>query len=258
MIQTSIVSNTLTGSPTTSASSADDDYDYTTRSGSVTLKHGDRVRAAADYGLVKSDPGSIYVYNGADGTVVDLGMVDFKAAPLAWKKVVLTTQQQLDNFYPNIGNLSDSDARAIGILIVLNDVRAEVLAWIDNADVTAGEPRASSAAEEAQIAAEATSTVDGVRRLVQRRRHGAGDQRPDRDERRPLEGARVDHRQHDPRRRAASRVEARDSSAIDATVHRGDLVRRPRGQHRARVQLDRLGRRRTSSSTSSTRSSATR
>ena len=91
VIQIAITKNDLTGLTRLVGQFFDDDYDYTTRSGSVTLKHGDRVRVAADYGLVKSDPGSIYVYNGADGALIDLGIGRLQGRPLPWTKVVLTT-----------------------------------------------------------------------------------------------------------------------------------------------------------------------
>ena len=162
---------------------------------------------------------------------------------------MLTTDQELDNCYPNIGNISNSNSRAIGILIVLNDVRAEVSSWIDNADITADSVEVLGDRGSADRR-RGDEHGHGVRRLVQRRRHGAGDQRPDRDERRPLEGARLDRptaridvdRQR--RRRGARHLRDRRDRPDR------DVLRRPRGQHRARVQHDRLGRRRTSSSTS--------
>ena len=106
------------------------------------VETGDRVGAGSAPDPVATrlgDAGSVYVYRRRRRRPIDLGAG--RLQPLAgptWEKVVLTTQEQLDNFYPNIGNISDSDARAIGILVVLNDVRAEVSASIDNADVTAG------------------------------------------------------------------------------------------------------------------------
>ena len=158
VIQVAITKNDLSGIADVVAGISPNDYDWTTRSGEVTLTEGDRVRVAPDYSLALGDPGSIYVYHGADA-LIDLGTVDFKAAPTTWEKVVLTTAEQIANFYPNIGNLFDSDARAIGILIVLNDVRADVSAWIDNAEITGGSVEVL-ATEDAEIAAEATSTVE--------------------------------------------------------------------------------------------------
>ena len=183
VIQVSIVSNTLTGLTDYVGQFADERLRLHDALRQVLLKHGQRVRAAADYGLVKSDPGSVYVYHGPDA-LIDLGRstsrprrrtttsrrrrsprgltagnrvlrvgtgnvyryigpncrrpgrtsptLTFTPAdwePVStWEKVVLTTDQELDNFYPNIGNISNSNSRAIGILIVLNDVRAEVAA----------------------------------------------------------------------------------------------------------------------------------
>jgi hypothetical protein len=45
----------------------------------------------------------------------------------------------LEDLYPGIGNFTDSDARAVGILVVMNDVRSDVEAYLDNAVVQAAE-----------------------------------------------------------------------------------------------------------------------
>ena len=47
-------------------------------------------------------------------------------------------QPSIADYYPNLGNLTKSDARAIGLLIVMNDLRAKSEAYIDNAVVDAG------------------------------------------------------------------------------------------------------------------------
>ena len=43
--------------------------------------------------------------------------------------------QTAEELYPGIGNLTKSDARAIGVLVVLNDVRASAEAWVDRTDL---------------------------------------------------------------------------------------------------------------------------
>src|SRR5206468_101723 len=60
--------------------------------------------------------------------------------------------------YPNIGNLTNSDARAVGVLIVLNDVRSDVKAYVHNASLGAAS-LAISALENAELAADAELNV---------------------------------------------------------------------------------------------------
>ena len=71
----------------------------------------------------------------------------------------LTVQPSIADFYPNLGNLTKSDARAIGLLIVMNDLRAKSEAYLDNAVVTADGSVTVNAEETAQLLSEATSTV---------------------------------------------------------------------------------------------------
>ena len=44
-----------------------------------------------------------------------------------WRKLV-GGAANLENLYPGIGNFTNSDARSIGVLIVLNDLRSDVTA----------------------------------------------------------------------------------------------------------------------------------
>ena len=117
------------------------DYDYTTASGLVQLKKGDRVRVGPSYtathlGVVSGD---VYEFLGADDTIVDLGAVNTYATDTTnWKRLNAGAAADAESYYPGIGNFLDSDARAIGVLIVLNDVRTDVDALITHATVNAG------------------------------------------------------------------------------------------------------------------------
>src|SRR5690606_9295418 len=133
------------------------DYQYTTRSGEQTLLPsapltGTRVRIGPGY--ADGDEGAVYQYVGNGGTF-DLGAIDYRNSP-DWEK--LAGADLADLLYPDIGNLTDSDARAVGVMIVLNDVRSDVDAYIDHATVEAGSV-ALSATEAAAIQAAATSNV---------------------------------------------------------------------------------------------------
>ena len=132
------------------------DYDYTTRSGSRTLRAGDQVRVGTGYDTTKGDVGSIYRYLGA-GATLDLGTLSYKTDTVNWKK--LGTGTTAEELYPGIGNLTKSDARAIGVLVVLNDLRASAEAWVDRTDLRAA-TIAIGASEAAQLLAEVTSTVE--------------------------------------------------------------------------------------------------
>ena len=57
-----------------------------------------------------------------------------------WHKLV-GGADDLENLYPGIGNFTDSDARAVGILIVMNDLRSDVEAYIRNVGLTAASCR---------------------------------------------------------------------------------------------------------------------
>ena len=97
------------------------------------MKSGTRVRIAADDGALGT-AGHVYEYKGSTATI-DLGTAAADYTNLAlWTD--LTTSATPADFYPNIGNLTDSNARAIGILVLLNDLRAKSEAYIDNAHVT--------------------------------------------------------------------------------------------------------------------------
>jgi hypothetical protein len=126
-------------------------YDYTTASGQRQLSPktdallpGDRVRLGAGY-TGGGQPGAVYEYIGLLPQTFKLGEVDYDEAAVTdpllkqWRKVVVEygTWDGLESLYPGIGNFTDSDARAVGILIVLNDVRGSAEALLDNAVVTA-------------------------------------------------------------------------------------------------------------------------
>ncbi|MGB7964549.1 MAG: hypothetical protein WCF12_16525, partial [Propionicimonas sp.] len=135
------------------------DYDYTTKSGTRLLTAGDTVRLGTTYhacpdGLC-GDGGAVYTYLGAD-LPINLGTTDY-GDPLAWYKLTGGITDP-ENWYPGIGNFTDSDARAVGILIVMNDVRSGVEAHIVNADVHAASVSVT-ALENALLQAEGLLTV---------------------------------------------------------------------------------------------------
>ncbi|MFZ1384379.1 MAG: hypothetical protein WAS02_05675, partial [Propionicimonas sp.] len=135
------------------------DYDYTTASGTQTLVQGDRVRLGASYaggGLA----GSVYEFLGATGTLVPLGSANYGDA-LLWDRLEAGADN-LDSLYPGIGSITLSKAKAMGILVAMNDVRGAVTATLTNAEVVAGGDVTVSAIEDALLTAEATSTVGAL------------------------------------------------------------------------------------------------
>ncbi|MBK9697551.1 MAG: hypothetical protein IPO80_09275 [Propionibacteriaceae bacterium] len=135
------------------------DYDYTTASGTQTLVQGDRVRLGAGYaggGLA----GSVYEFLGATGTLVPLGSANYGDA-LLWDRLEAGADN-LDSLYPGIGSITLSKAKAMGILVAMNDVRGAVTATLTNAEVVAGGDVTVSAIEDALLTAEATSTVGAL------------------------------------------------------------------------------------------------
>ena len=156
VVQQAIVSNTAQGIAAYIDQILPLDYDYTTRSGSRTLRTGDQVRVGTGYDTTKGDVGSIYRYLGTAATL-DLGTLSYKTDTVNWKK--LGTGTTAEELYPGIGNLTKSNARAIGVLVVLNDLRASAEAWVDRTDLRAA-TIAIGASEAAQLLAEVTSTVE--------------------------------------------------------------------------------------------------
>ena len=136
------------------------DYAYTTASGTVALETGQRVRLGAAYAgpcpvaTTCGDTGAVYEYMAADA-MLDLGAVDFTTAD--WRKLV-GGADNLENLYPGIGNFTDSDARAVGILIVMNDLRSSVEAFVRNVELSS-ESLTVSAIENALLKADAELNV---------------------------------------------------------------------------------------------------
>ncbi|MDA8435110.1 MAG: hypothetical protein M0Z98_03915, partial [Actinomycetales bacterium] len=122
---------------------------------SVTLHTGDTVVLPFNW-LLGGDAGALYEYIGSDGSGVDINAANYADAALwqpaylvhldlgtvdytddaNWDKLV-GGADNLENLYPGIGNFTDSDARAVGILIVMNDLRSDVEAYVRNVDLDA-------------------------------------------------------------------------------------------------------------------------
>ena len=136
VIQDAITSNTATGAVDLVKNLlVPQDYKFTTASGLQVLQSGDRVRVGATYAPASGDGGAVYKYVGPETeTPVDLGAEDYTS--VRWHKLT-GGADDLEDLYPGIGNLTDSDARAVGILVVLNDARSAVQAYVQNAAITA-------------------------------------------------------------------------------------------------------------------------
>ncbi|MDZ7841198.1 MAG: DUF4347 domain-containing protein [Gammaproteobacteria bacterium] len=137
-----------------------DGYDFTTRSGSQTLQEGDRVLLSQDFiddNSLALDPGA-YEYKGGGG-LIDLG--DATAAGYADSNEFerLSQQQFEDILFPNIGNLTDSNSIAAGGMVVMNDVRGAVEAYIKQSVVEAGGDVDVSASEAAGLRSDILSNV---------------------------------------------------------------------------------------------------
>ena len=107
-----------------------------------------------DWDEISGDAGAVYRYVGSSAEIVDFDAVDYEGSS-NWEKV---TQDTAD-YIPNIGNVTGSDSVGIGGLVVRNDVRSDVDAYIDNASVAAGGDILVSALEDASIQAVILSTV---------------------------------------------------------------------------------------------------
>ena len=153
LTETANVSNTAAGLAAYLDRLVPLDYDYTTASGARTLATGDHVRVGPTYGGA-GIKGAVYVFNGAPGSVA-LGAENYLDT-VRWTRV--DTSVNPSAFYPNLGNLTKSSANAIGVLIVLNDVRATATATVTKVTLT-GASVLVGATESAQILAEATNAI---------------------------------------------------------------------------------------------------
>ena len=120
-----------------------------------------RVRLGSDYagpaGEDWGDAGAVYKYVGLLPQVLELGTQDYSNG-LLWEKVTGGIDD-LDDWYPEIGNLTDSNAKTTGITVVLNEVRSDVEAYIENADVDAASVTVTATAD-ASIFSTATATAN--------------------------------------------------------------------------------------------------
>ena len=119
VVSTAVSTNNLDAVKSVLRTLFPDDYQFTTASGSRQLTTGARVRLGAAY-AGGGDTGSVYRYTGAAATL-NLGATNYAAGP--WVKLV-GSDGDLAALWPNLGNLSDSDARAVGGLVVVNDARS--------------------------------------------------------------------------------------------------------------------------------------
>jgi hypothetical protein len=158
VVQAAITSNTAEGLKAFAASLFDKDFEFSSKSGVRVLQNGDKVRIAADDGA-RGDAGAIYRFTGASGTSVNLATTNFRLAGGPFEKLVGGASENPLAFFPNIGNLTKSDARAIGILVVLNDLRASAAATVDRAEASAAS-FAVLAEEATTLQATATNTVE--------------------------------------------------------------------------------------------------
>ncbi|ETR68439.1 MAG: hypothetical protein OMM_10525, partial [Candidatus Magnetoglobus multicellularis str. Araruama] len=129
------------------------EFNYSSKSGTQTVKVDDIVRVASDHtagGVTKG----IYTYKGTEDAI-DLGTEDFSDRD-TWERI---TRTNASDTIPNIGNVTDSDSQSFGGIVVRNDIRSNVLSYINNAKVSAGKNISISADESATITARDNSTA---------------------------------------------------------------------------------------------------
>jgi len=128
------------------------EYQYTTKSGTQSVKPLEMVRLAGDYAGGTGAPGVVYIYNGTDASTLNLGNQNYAGNPL-WVRFDSV------NIVPAFGNISNSDSVAVGGLVVRNDVRGGVDASIEKARIEAAALNVS-ALENATITAWTLSAAE--------------------------------------------------------------------------------------------------
>ena len=138
-------------------------YAYTTASGTRTLVTGDRVRLGATYANGGTG-GGIYEYLGVPSLTTDLGAISYTGA--LWKKIDPATDVSgLEALLPGITafgglNVLGSSARAVGVLVVHNDLRSSSTATVSGATVSAGGSLAVRAVLDAELVADLLTNVN--------------------------------------------------------------------------------------------------
>ncbi|RYE78390.1 MAG: hypothetical protein EOO74_05365, partial [Myxococcales bacterium] len=144
------------------------DYPYTTKSGTQTVKNGDYVRMAHDYANADGE-GAIYQYQPKDAQgnrtqtpfTGDLGAINYKT-DTNWVRVTGSTIDDIIEskaFMQALTSISASDSAAVGGSISRNDVRGGAEATIKEAVVTGDQGIVVAANEAAVIIAATTSSV---------------------------------------------------------------------------------------------------
>ena len=154
VIQSAIVSNTGAGSAQFVSDLLPRDNDYTTKSGLSEVTPGTRVRIAADDSALGVSATSTSTRARRRCSTSARG--ELQDRPALWTD--LSVQPHRRRLLSEHRQPDAVDARAVGILVVMNDLRAASQASIDNAHVTADSVTVS-ADETAQLQSEATTTV---------------------------------------------------------------------------------------------------
>ncbi|WP_395446238.1 LEPR-XLL domain-containing protein (plasmid) [Aminobacter sp. UC22_36] len=123
----------------------------------ITTRGGINVANAALWQEMDVNSGEVYEYIGETPLAnVDLTDVDYGNI-LQWKQ--LRTSDFKDIFFPELGNIVTTNAKAIGLAIAYNDTRGNAHAYIQGAKVEAGGAVNVAATGASTITAYTTSTV---------------------------------------------------------------------------------------------------
>ena len=120
---------------------------------------GDRVRVGPNYDASKGEPGAVYKlidFTTTLGDTIDLSSENFNNSG-RWQKIT-GGADDINDLFPNFGNLTGSDAEAVGVIVVLNDARSDVDAYLRNVAATADSVEIR-AFEDASILATTTNSV---------------------------------------------------------------------------------------------------
>ena len=168
----SVVVNNMDAFAQLAANLIPNGFDYTTRSGTVDIQNGDRVKIHLGYANPDASESQVYEYydaalDGVDAegrpltTSIDLGSALTLFTDPEWTDVTaFTGPDAVNDYFPNFGNLAPSNSYAVGGQIIYNDVSGMALAYIDNSDVDAGSTVTLKAIENAKLKANIESTVE--------------------------------------------------------------------------------------------------
>jgi hypothetical protein len=157
----SVISSNLNAARDFALALAAKSYSFTTQSGTQTISNGDLIYIDASLvsGANSISAGSVYRYLGTGGSK-NMSALTYADLSDTSKWVRINgNADAVGQLFPSMGNLSASNSRAIGAMVVMNDVKAGATALVDHVGIQAGDDVTVSAVSKAALISRLDATV---------------------------------------------------------------------------------------------------